>query len=223
MTKLEIIYDIKEKLGITTDDDQFTNEYLSHLIDVKRMLLIKQTFSTVTKAMPIACLSEICLDLEVVDAIQGSPMFGHILRTKQVIPTVINISGREDLITVRSIDNFTTGFNATSMERFPFLGHNKYLNNQIYTAINTDGRIYFYSKRNEFMLMSKVIARGVFESPAAANAMSCHSVCDELMNEYPLEGYMIDDIVKLIIKDLVVALQIPNDDKNDATDDREKE
>lgn len=222
MTKLEIIYDIKEKLGITTDDDKFTNEYLGHLIDVKRMLLIKQTFSTVTKAIPVACLTEICLNLEIVDAITGSPLFGHILRTKEVIPTVINISGREDLISVRSIDNFTTGFNSVAMERFPYLGHNKYLSNQIYTAINADGKIYFYSKRDEFMLMSKVVARGVFESPAAANSMSCFSTCDDLNNEYPLEGYMIEDIVRLIIKDLVVALQIPNDEKNDATDDRKE-
>lgn len=222
MTKLEIIYDIKEKLQITTDDDIFTNEYLAHLIDVKRMVLIKQTFSNVTKSIPVACLSEICLGLEVVDAITGSPLFGHVLRTKQVIPTVINISGREDLITVRSIDNFTTGFNSVAMERFPFLGHNKYLNNQIYTAINADGRIYFYSKRVNFMMMSKVIARGVFESPAKANEMSCLSTCEELDNEYPLEGYMINDIVSLIVKDLMVPLQIPNDEKNDSTDDREE-
>jgi hypothetical protein len=222
MTKLEIIYDIKEKLQITTDDDMFTNEYLAHLIDVKRMLLIKQTFSNITKPIPIACLSEICLNLEVVDNINGSPLFGHILRTKEVIPTVINISGREDLITVRSIDNFTTGFNSVAIERFPFLGHNKYLNNQIYTAINSDGRIYFYSKRINFMMMSKVTARGVFESPAKANEMSCHSTCDELNNEYPLEGYMIDDIVSLIVKDLMVPLQIPNDEKNDSTSDREE-
>jgi len=222
MTKLEVIYDVKEKLQISTDDDIFTNEYISHLIDVKRMVLIKQTFSNVTKSIPVACLSEICLDLEVVDAITGSPLLGHILRTKQIIPTVINISGREDLITVRSIDNFSTGFNSVSMERFPFLGHNKYLNNQIYTAINTDGRIYFYSKRTNFMMMSKVIARGVFESPTKANEMSCLSVCDDLENEYPIEGYMIDDIVSLIRKDLVVTLQTPNDDKNDSTDDREE-
>jgi len=212
-----------KEYNITTDDDMFTNEYLGHLIDVKRMLLIKQTFSTVTKAIPIACVTEICLDLEVTDAIVGSPLFGHVLRTKEVIPTVINISGREDLISVRSIDNFTTGFNSVAMERFPYLGHNKYLNNQIYTAISAEGRIYFYSKRNQFMMMSKVIARGVFESPAAANAMSCFSACDDLNTEYPLEGYMIDDIVRLIIKDLVVTLQIPNDNKNDAADDREKE
>ena len=222
MTKLEIIYDIKEKLQVSTDESIFTNEYLSHLIDVKRMLLIKQTFSTVTKSIPVACLSEICLDLEVVDNIAGIASCDHILRTKQIIPTVINISGREDLITVRSIDNFTTGFNATSMERFPFLGHNKYLNSQIYTAINTDGRIYFYSKRIGFMLMSKVIARGIFESPAKANEMSCLSTCDELENEYPLEGYMVNDIVSLIVKDLMVPLQIPNDEKNDSTDDREE-
>jgi len=222
MTKLEIIYDIKEKLQVTTDDDIFTNEYLAHLIDVKRIVLIKQTFSNITKSIPVACLSEICLDLEVVDAVTGSPLFGHVLRTKQVIPTVINISGREDLITVRSIDNFTTGFNSVAMERFPFLGHNKYLNNQIYTAINADGRIYFYSKRVNFMMMSKVIARGVFESPAKANEMSCFSTCEELDNEYPLEGYMINDIVSLIVKDLMVPLQIPNDEKNDSTDDREE-
>jgi hypothetical protein len=222
MTKLEVIYDVKEKLQISTDDDIMTDEYIGHLVDVKRMVLIKQTFSTVTKAIPVACLSEICLDLEIVDAITGSPMFGHILRTKQIIPTVMNISGREDLITVRSIDNLSTGFNAISMERFPFLGHNKYLNNQIYTAINSDGRIYFYSKRDKFKLMSKVIARGVFESPTKANEMSCLSSCNDMDNEYPIEGYMIDDIVSLIRKDLVVTLQTPNDDKNDSTDDRKE-
>jgi hypothetical protein len=221
MTKLEIIYDIKEKLHIDTDDDVLTDDYLSHLIDVKRMLLIKQTFSSLSKTIPIACQTEICLDLEIADSIVGAPQFGHVLRTKELMPNVINISGRENLVTIRSIDNFSTGFNSVAMERLPYLGHNKHLGNQIYTAISPEGRIYFYSNRVRFKMMTKVIARGVFESPAKANAMSCFTTCDELDNEYPVEGYMINDIVELIRKDLIVTLQIPKDDKNDSTDNRD--
>lgn len=225
MTKLEIIYDIREKLKIETDDEKFTNEYFSHLIDIKRMVLIKQTFSNLSKAIPIAYYSPICLELEISDILKDcEQQFGCVLRTKNKIPRVINITGREDLISVRSIDNLTTSFNNVSIERFPYLGNNKYLSNQIYTALNTDKKIYFFSGRNKFKLMTRVTARGVFESPDDANEMSCDDYgCNDYEYEYPIEGYMASDIVNLIIKELgVTILQIPEDEINDASNDRDK-
>lgn len=227
MTKLEIIYDIREKLRIETDDEKFTNEYFSHLIDIKRMLLIKQTFSNLSKPIPIAYFSQICLDLEVANILDGcnSSKFGCELRTVDKIPRVMNITGREDLISVKTIDNLSTGFNNISIERFPYLGNNKHLSNQIYTAIGIDKKIHFFSGRKGFKLMTKVVASGVFESPSEASSMSCIDgpTCDEYGSEYPIEGYMANDIVNLIAKELgITILQIPEDEINDASDDRNK-
>lgn len=222
MTKLEIVYDIKEKLKIQSDDEVLTDEYFSHLIDVKRNVLIKQTFSNLSKPIPISLLTEVCLPLELVDSVQGMPLAGTVLRTKFAIPKVVNITGREDLITISSRDVFSVKFNLVQIERFPYLGNNKYLNNQIYTALNTDGKIYFYSGNEEYRFLTSVTGRGVFESPSLANKLSCNATCDELDNEYPIEGYMIDDIVNLIRKDLLVTLQTPKDETNDARDDREE-
>ena len=135
MTKLEIIYDIKEKLNIHTDDDTFTTEYISHLIDVKRSTLIKQSYSNLTKTIPSLLYQDVCLTLELVATVSGHTCYGTVLRTKDPLPNVINISGREDLYIVGPIDIFQTAYNQVPIERFPFLGNNRFLGNQIYTAI----------------------------------------------------------------------------------------
>ncbi len=222
MTKLEIIYDVKEKLQINTDDDIFTDEYIGHLIDVKRSLLIKQAFSNLSKPIPVSIMNEVCLTLEVVEVIPGMPLAGNMLRSKQILPKVINVSGREDMITVRGKDLFSIAFNSIQMERFPYLGNNRFLSNQIYVALNSDGRLYFYSVNEEFKFLTAVTGKGVFESPSEANKFLCNTACDELDAEYPIESYMIDDIVALIRRDLSLTLQIPNDNKNDATADRKE-
>lgn len=222
MTKLEIIYDIKEKLKIKTDDDRFTTDYISHLVDVKRTTLIKQAYSNLTKSMPVIFRQELCMPLELVNNISGNSCYGTILRTKNPIPNVINISGREDLYTVRTTDVTHTSYNSIPIERFAFLGHNRFAGSQIYTALGTDNKIYFYSQLSSFKLIESAIVDGVFESPGEANALSCTTVCDELEMQYPIEGYLVNEIVRLIVQELTATITIPEDNKNDSIDDREK-
>lgn len=223
MTKLEIIYDIKEKLKITTDDAYLTTEYISHLIDVKRSTLIKQSYSNMTKTIPSLLYQDLCLTLEVAPLIPGAPCYGTILRTVEELPAVINISGREDLYIVRPVDIMAAAYNQVPIERFAFLGNNRFLGNQIYTALGTDRKIYFYSAQIDYKMIEKVSTKGVFESTSEAAKYSCDESCiDEYEAEYPLEGYMINEIVNLIVKELRQPLQLPKDELNDADDERAK-
>ncbi len=223
MTKLEIIYDIKEKLHISSDDDTLTTEYISHLIDVKRSTLIKQTYSNLTKTIPSLLYQDVCLTLEVAPLIPGATCYGTILRTVQPLPNVLNISGREDLYLVRPIDIMAASYNQVPIERFAFLGHNRFLGKQIYTALGTDKKIYFYSAQDSYKFIEQVSIKGIFESTSEATAFSCDEACfDEYEAEYPLEGYMINEVVRLIVDELIKPLQIPEDELNDADDDRAK-
>jgi len=221
MTKLEIIYDIKEKLSIHTDDDVFTTEYISHLIDVKRSTLIKQSYSNLTKTIPSLLYQDVCLTLELVATVSGHTCYGTVLRTKDPLPNVLNVSGREDLYIVGPVDIFQTAYNQVPIERFPFLGNNRHLGNLIYTAIGKDKRIYFYSAQSNHKMIETVSIKGVFESTKEASKYSCDVTCiDEYESEYPLEGYMINEIVRLITEELLKPLQIPEDKLNDANDER---
>lgn len=224
MIKLNIIYDIKEKLKISSDDSDLTTEYISHLIDVKRATLIKQSYSNMTKTIPSLLYQDVCLTLEVAPLIPGMTCYGTILRTVEPLPDVLNISGREDLYLVRPIDIMATAYNQVPIERFAFLGNNRFLGRQIYTALGTDKRIYFYSAQDSYKFIENVSIKGVFESTSAAAQYSCDTACtDEYNSEYPLEGYMINEIVNLIVKELVTpTLQLPKDELNDADDERTK-
>lgn len=223
MTKLEIIYDIKEKLNISSDDANLTTEYISHLIDVKRATLIKQSYSNLTKTLPNLLYQDVCLTLEVVPRIANAPCYGTILRTAESLPDVLNISGREDLYLVRPVDIMATAYNQVPIERFAFLGNNRFLGQQIYTALGTDKKIYFYSGQESHKFLEKVSIKGIFESTSAATALSCDTTCkDEYESEYPLEGYMVNEVVNLITKELIAPLQLPKDELNDADDERTK-
>ncbi len=217
MTKLEIIYDIKEKLKITSDDADLTTEYISHLIDVKRATLIKQSYSNLTKTLPGLLYQDLCMELEVAPLIQGMKCYGTILRTKNTLPKVINVSGREDLYLVRPLDILSAAYNQVPIERFAYLGNNRFLGNQIYTAIGTDRRIYFYSAQVDHKMIENVSIKGIFESTAEAAELSCDQSCiDDYNAEYPLEGYMVNEVVNLIVKELIQPLQIPGDELNDS-------
>ena len=64
MTLDKIIYDIRERLKITTDDMDMTDEYFAQLIHNKRSVLVKQRYGKVSKNIPDQLKQTVSLDLE---------------------------------------------------------------------------------------------------------------------------------------------------------------
>lgn len=213
-----LIFDIREKLKLNSDDIDITDEYLAHLINVKRTYLIKQRFSNATRNIPEEVKQIICLDLDVIDTISGEPCFGDILVSKNKIPSLIEIGGRSAIIAVRVNDIFYPHINIISTERLPYVGYNKWLKKQIYVALDADNKLYFKSDNPLHLNLESVKLIGVFSDPEEADAMSCETSqeCDYYEKNYPIESYLVSDLITLIAKELGVTLNIPNDNVNNS-------
>lgn len=216
-----IVYDIRERLKLNSDDIDITDEYLIHLINVKRVFFTKQRFSKFTRNVPEEVKQVICIDLEPIETIVGQPCFGDILASTTAIPSTIEIGGRSSIIGVRFYDKLYPYLNIIPIERMPFVGYNRFLQKQIYVALDADNKLYFTSANPQHLNLKKIQVIGVFSDPEEAINSSCtsdsdNSNCDILDKEYPVENYMIHDIVNSIVKELAPTLQIPNDKVNNA-------
>ena len=227
MKLINIIYDIREKLKLNSDDIDITNEYLAHLIAVKRVFLIKQRFSNTTKNIPEEVKQIICVNLEVANSINGYECGPNILKSINKIPAMMEIGGKSSLIAVRTHDLMHVHFNIIPTERLPFVGYNRYLKNQIYVALDSNGILYFKSDGIQYLNLNSVKLIGVFSDPEEADEFICPedtdnttSVenCDFYEKEYPIEGYLVSDLVNLITKELGSTLNIPNDNVNNSNE-----
>jgi hypothetical protein len=85
MTLNEIIYDIREKLKLFTDDIDIVDEYLAHLVHVKRSLLLKQRYSKLSKTIPEETKQIVCLTFEEVPSIDGQTCMGTIVKSVEKV------------------------------------------------------------------------------------------------------------------------------------------
>lgn len=223
-TKRELIYTVFEKLNISSDDTDITEEFVSSLIDSKRAMLIKQRYSTNSWNTPTEIKQELCLNLETVGNIDGMSCFGKILRTKEKLPKTIKLKGKETPINVRRYDRTSIPINIVPIERLPFVGHNSFISQLVYAALDFDNKLYLVSNQKKHHLMEVIKVSDVFENPDDAFEYKCSDdgeSCDNWDNEYPLEKSMQDDVINLIVKELASSISIPGDNKNNANDLRD--
>lgn len=220
MTLREIIYDIKEKLKFTTDDIDISDEYIAHLINVKRSFLTKQRFSKFTRNVPEEIKQNICITLGNFNAFEDDECSTKILKSKERLPNFIELGGRSAIISVRTKNRLYNHFNVISIERLPNVGYNKYLKNEIYAALDADQYLYLASGNPQHLIMGQCLIGGVFENPEEADKYACNDpdaeVCDFFDKNYPIDNYIINDIVLLITKELGVTLDIPDDKLNNS-------
>lgn len=218
MTLNEIIYDIREKLKLHSDDIDITDEYLAHLVNIKRNLLLKQRYGKFIKTVPEESKQIICVALEEVNAIDGEECMGTVLRSVNKIPTLLQLDNKPALIGVRTLDIRALPINVISIERFPYLGYNKWLSNQVFVALDSDSKIYFTSKNIQHKFLENVKIIAVFEDPEDADGASCETDddCEYYDKNYSIEPQMVHDVVNLIFKELAPGLNIPDDKLNNA-------
>lgn len=225
MTLNEIIYNVRERLKLSTDDTDVSNEYIAHLVGIKRVYLMKQRFSQFSRDIPEEVKQIVCLNLEVVDAIGGQECFGNILRSKESLPTLMDIGGRSALLSVRVGDITFPHLNVVPAERLPYVGTNKWLKKQVYVALDADKRLYLNSNNPQHFNLQSVKVVGVFTDPEEAEELSCEvrdESCEYFDKKYPIEPYLVSDLVNMIVQELAPTLGIPEDSVNNANDDRQQ-
>ena len=218
MTLNEMIYDVREKLKFNTEDNHITDEYIAHLLNIKRNFFVKQRFSKFTRNIPEELKQIICLDISPTDTIDGEPCFGNISRSDSMMPAMMEIGGRDSLIAVRVADINFPHLNIIPTERLPFVGENRWLQKQLYVAYDADRYLYLKSGNSLHMNLKKIKVVGVFADPEAAYEINCSgdTTCEWFDSEYPMEPYLINDMIASVVQELGQTLNIPNDSVNNA-------
>lgn len=222
-TYREIIYTILDKYKLLSDDVYFTEEHIVFLMKKVRSFLLAK------KAKEDGALEEednkqtICLDLELANLLQGATCGAAYLRTTKALPRVMEGSTPRVML----LDSFHD-LNPTfvSVERFKFVGNNKWLSNFIYCTLGPDEKLYFKSANPQHVYIKKIQIRAVFNDPYEAAKLACElntcceeKECDILETEFPLEDQLIIPLIDGVVTELGNDIFTPQDTTNNASDD----
>ena len=225
----EIVYMVLDLAKANTSDDAFfTEEHVIFLLKKYRSFLIKKEQEKQRATTDIASefeYQQICLDLEKVAAIDGSPCSGgYYLRTTKKIPKILE--GNEPR--VYPID-FYQGINISYIprDRMRYVGTNKFLQNIIYVSLGPDLHLYLNSSNPQFLYLKKLRMSAVFEDFDDASDYLCDddgesTACDVLDEVFPIREYLVPTLIELVVKELVGSEYKPSDDKNNSADDLSK-
>ena len=222
----ELIYIVLDLVKIVSDDSTLTEEHVLFLLKKYRSFLIKKEQEKEKDSTDIASefeYQQICLHLEKVPAIDGSPCTGgYYLRTEEKIPKILE--GTQPR--VYPID-FYQGVNIVFVprDRMRYVGTNKYLQNIIYSSLGPDQHIYLNSNNPQFQYLCQLRLSAVFEDIDEASKLLCDdegdtsAACDVFEGEFPIREYLVPTLIELVVKELTGAAYKPKDTYNNAADD----
>ena len=219
----ELVYMVLDEIKATSDDSFFEEEHVIFLLNHYRPFLLKQRYSDIRKDIPDSNFQTIKLTLVQVPAISGEMCEGGVfLKSEQKIPNIMNINNLGGYTKVLSIDKFSGIFNFIGRDRFRFVGHNKWLENQIYCTIGPDSYLYFKSFDETFLdTLTQVIMTSIFENitPEVTMLSPQETITDVREMTFPIETGLIPNLIELVVKELLGATYRPNDEINNASDD----
>ena len=224
----ELVYMVLDELKIHSDDAFFTEEHIISLAKHYRAFLIKKEQEKEKSSTDVASefeYQQICLDLEKVDAMDGTPCTGgQYLRTTQKIPKLLE--GTQPR--VYPLDYYQgTNISFVSRDRMRYIGSNPYLRNITYVSLGPDQHLYLNSQNPQFLYLKKLRMSAIFEDMDEAAGLLCDGdgnseSCDVLDMEFPIREYLVPLLIEMLVKELGGMKYQPKDDKNNAQDDLSK-
>lgn len=220
MTYREIVYQVLDLLKLSSDDSYYSEEHIIFLVSKIRSAILKQTYANIKKEIPESNYQTICLDLEQVDGIDGTPCDETYLKSIQKIPTTLSVGNTS----LYPMDFYQGEITYVSRERMRYVGHNKWLQNIIYASLGPNQYLYLKSNNPQAMYLSKVAMTGIFENTEEAAELSCEdekgeTPCDILDKDFPLEEGLVTTLIQMAAQFLTGASYRPKDSANDAADD----
>lgn len=209
----EIAYDlltmVRPKLS---DDSDLEISQIKFWIKNYRELLIRNELLKGTKSIDSELLQTVCDEVELVDASVccGVELKCHkILRTKRKVPQLIGLGNKDSLVKVGPIRLTGRGFSIIDYLAAPWAGNGKFNANLIFAFIH-DEYVYVMTEDPKYRTMKKISYRGLFSDPvllAEFNACSEDADCYNDDMPYPIKGWMIPEIGKLLLKNLSLLSQ----------------
>jgi len=227
MAKLEeIYYDIIEGIKEYSDDSEFSYEYIIYLYNIKRAKYLKQKLDQLGRKFDNRTLQSLCLTLEEVDSnMCGIEGCEKIMRTKQVLPKLLQLSDKDAVERISPSDQLSKKYNTIPREKAVYYLNSNFAS-KIKAYIHNDGHIYLISSQPVFT--DCITISGVFEDPLSLkeykNCCDCDdlsSVCfDEATTDYPITPDLLDLIRTEIINELLGRKDPRLQDKDNDSDDQ---
>lgn len=224
VTGNKLIYDIRGMLRNyhIVDEDTLTDRQVEFWIIAQRATWINKRDTAYIKA-DHAFAQTLTSDVISIDRSfmpTRVPAGYRILRTKTVLPTLINFKSWDGVINTGPIDMVSERFNHSEYRESIASGNGRFNKNEIYSFINDD-YLYIISKslKGYWSLLSQVAVMGIFNDPRDVGNFKHVSgeACWTLDMEYPISldlwNYMKDQIRQNNLEGLY---NIPVDKSNDA-------
>lgn len=210
----EIIYIVNDLCKQFSDDSTITEDHILFLLKKYRSLILQQ-YLDANKELTDANYQILCLDLEKID---GVPCIANAkLRSIQEIPAIFKMKGT----TVYANDYYIGDINFISKERMRYVGHNKFLKNQLYCSLGPDSHLYLTSCNPQLYYLKSLKLYAIFEDPELAEQLECsHTDCVDILDkDFPLQDSLVVNVIQSTLKDILGAAYRPIDNMNDAKDD----
>lgn len=221
----QLIYDIRESISEYTDDSNISNRHLEYLYQIKRSKYIRQDLDKFNRSVDESIIQTYCGKLEEVPTTTCSVYLNcdTLLRTVYRVPSLIDLSTKPSIISIRPTHLLSRPFSYISNNRLSNIEGSPF-SNSIYSFLD-NGYIYIYSKDNDYKNLSCVEIKGVFEDPLELERYPKCCECDINDNpcfdrntmDYPIQSRYIDLIRNEIIQEIIRKKQIPEDLENDAS------
>lgn len=223
MTYGEAVYMILDQLKLTSDDANFNENHVVFLLNKYRALAIKEEYERTKKELDESNKQLLCLDLIEVPAISGEVCEeGTYLRSVNKLPKILNLHHNDIQVTI--MDYFNSNISYVSVDRFRWVGHNKWLKNIIYATIAPDNYVYLKSDNPQFLYLEKIKLSAIFEDPEKVQDLLCDkenfdTICDILERDFPVEMALVPSILERVRRELYQSLYNKEDENNNAKDD----
>lgn len=214
ITLRHLIFDVRNRLKLYSDDSTITNQYLEYLINTERTKLARQRISNAQRDIPREYKQELYLNMEVNTDVLGV----ELLISTDTIPKLLNSTSIDSVTTITGDANVIRRFNMVSYSRLPYVGVSAHLNTLVYGAISDEDRLILKSGNSNAKLINVIRLRGVFSD--VKEAMKLSEGYDENIDywdvEYPIDPAIIPDLINSIVSQLINRFKIPEDKINDA-------
>lgn len=220
----EITYRILGKLEVNSSDDTDIDlREIESEVHKKRALYVKQDLDK-NRSVDQRLVQDLgCVELEVVDRAEccDIEVDCDILRTVYEIPQPIELK-HNNTIWAGPVDKLNYPFSFVTYEHAKFAGNGRFNKNSIF-AFMRNNRIYLISQNPDYLYLTHINVRGVFEDPSAAGVFTncvTGSSCFSADSEYPVNMWMLNLIEQEVYQEFLPKLKNFVDNSNDGKDNK---
>jgi hypothetical protein len=220
MTLNEIVYDVKERMNINSDDRSFDfpEPHILFVYEETRAAVLNQRLNRSGRLVDDALYQTIIVEMEKVDRsfCPACPIGCKILRSTEQIPGILSLHSHALVDRVGPNDVLSKKYKFLEYSHVNNAFSSPFSDKYVYTFI-LNGYLFAVSQNKMLNSVKKMVVRAVFEEPSKFMGESglCYGDC----NTYPMVMKLHGDVIQYATQKLMVKYQIPEDSDNNANPD----